>query len=196
MKLIYLTFLLSLSIMASAQNNFKATQIKFERVEKAYNEKWGTLEKFVKAAGESNLEYLLIGGLALAMHGIQRYTSDANVWIQPTNDNKENLINTLLALNYEPDDIEYINELDFTEAQIVRLEGPIDILTKVHFRMEYDLCRARAREFVSAVGFKIFFFHINDLRESKILARRPKDLNDVLMIDELIRENAKNSESD
>jgi len=152
--------------------------------------------KFVKAAGESNLEYLLIGGLALAMHGIQRYTSDADVWIQPTNDNKENLINTLLALNYEPDDIEYINELDFTEAQIVRLEGPIDILTKVHFRMEYDLCRARAREFVSAVGFKIFFFHINDLRESKILARRPKDLNDVLMIDELIRENAKNSESD
>ena len=152
--------------------------------------------KFVKAAGESNLEYLLIGGLALAMHGIQRYTSDADVWIQPTNDNKENLINTLLALNYEPDDIEYINELDFTEAQIVRLEGPIDILTKVHFRMEYDLCRARAREFVSAVGFKIFFFHIKDLRESKILARRPKDLNDVLMIDELIRENAKNSESD
>jgi len=152
--------------------------------------------KFVKAAGESNLEYLLIGGLALAMHGIQRYTSDADVWIQPTNDNKENLINTLLALNYEPDDIEYINELDFTEAQIVRLEGPIDILTKVHFRMEYDLCRARAREFVSAVGFKIFFFHINDLRESKILARRPKDLNDVLMIDELIRENAKNPEGD
>ena len=152
--------------------------------------------KFVKAAGESNLEYLLIGGLALAMHGIQRYTSDADVWIQPTNDNKENLINTLLALNYDPDDIEYINELDFTEAQIVRLEGPIDILTKVHFRMEYDLCRARAREFVSAVGFKIFFFHINDLRESKILARRPKDLNDVLMIDELIRENAKNPESD
>jgi hypothetical protein len=28
--------------------------------------------KFVMAAGESNLEYLLIGGLALAMHGIHR----------------------------------------------------------------------------------------------------------------------------
>ncbi|WP_221390199.1 hypothetical protein [Dyadobacter sp. NIV53] len=149
--------------------------------------------KFVEAAGKNDLEYLLIGGLALAMHGIQRYTSDADVWIQPTNNNKDNLINTLLALGYESDDIQYIRELDFTEAQIVRLEGPIDILTRIHFRMEYEICRARAREFISAVGFKIFFFHINDLRESKILARRPKDLNDVLMIDELIK-NFKSSE--
>jgi len=31
--------------MVNAQNNFKATQIKFERVEKAYSEKWETLRK-------------------------------------------------------------------------------------------------------------------------------------------------------
>ena len=60
MKLIYLTFLLSLSIMASAQNNFKATQIKFERVERAYNEKWETLEKFLKTADFVNDFSMLI----------------------------------------------------------------------------------------------------------------------------------------
>jgi murein L,D-transpeptidase YafK len=60
MKLIFLTFLLSIGIMASAQNNFKATQIKFERVEKAYNEKWRTLEKFVKAADFGNDFSMLI----------------------------------------------------------------------------------------------------------------------------------------
>lgn len=51
MKLTCLTFLLSLSLMVNAQNNFKATQIKFERVGKAYNEKWETLRKFVQAGG-------------------------------------------------------------------------------------------------------------------------------------------------
>ncbi|MFW0717256.1 L,D-transpeptidase family protein [Pedobacter sp. N23S346] len=51
MKLICLTFLLSFSIMANAQNNFRATQIKFERVEKAYKEKWGTLHRSLKSAG-------------------------------------------------------------------------------------------------------------------------------------------------
>ncbi|NII85327.1 L,D-transpeptidase family protein [Pedobacter sp. SG908] len=51
MKLICLTFLVFLNLMVNAQNNFKATQIKFERVEKAYNEKWETLKKFVQAGG-------------------------------------------------------------------------------------------------------------------------------------------------
>ena len=56
--------------------------------------------KFVKAAGDNNLAYLLIGGLALAMHGIPRYTQDADLWIQPTNENKENFIRTLSDLGY------------------------------------------------------------------------------------------------
>jgi murein L,D-transpeptidase YafK len=51
MKLIFLTLLLSLNFMVNAQNNFKATQIKFERVEKAYSEKWETLRKFIVADG-------------------------------------------------------------------------------------------------------------------------------------------------
>jgi hypothetical protein len=147
--------------------------------------------KFVKAAGESNLEYLLIGGLALAMNGIPRYTRDADLWIQPTNENKESFIKTLEILGYEPEDLESVRKLDFTEAQKFLLEGPIDILTSVHFRMEYNVCRFRAREFTSSVGHKIYFIHINDLREFKILARRPKDLNDVLMIDELLEGIAK-----
>ncbi|MFD2584056.1 murein L,D-transpeptidase family protein [Pedobacter vanadiisoli] len=60
MKLICLTFLLSLNLMVNAQNNFKATQIKFERVEKAYNEKWETLRKFVQADGFGDRFSMLI----------------------------------------------------------------------------------------------------------------------------------------
>lgn len=151
--------------------------------------------KFVKAAGENDLDYLLIGGLALSMHGIHRYTRDADFWIKPTNDNKGKLISTLVSLGYDEEEIQGIQDLDFTQAQIVRLEGPIDILTSVHFRMEYTECRERAREFISATGFKIYFFHINDLRESKILARRPKDLNDILMIDDLLKRLSGNTDT-
>ncbi|MCF0058407.1 hypothetical protein [Dyadobacter sp. CY356] len=101
--------------------------------------------KFVKAAYENDLEYLLIGGLALAMHGIHRYTSDADFWIKPTDDNKEKLIHTLVSLGYEEEEIHGIKDLDFTQAQIVRLEGPIDILTSVHLRMEFNECRQSKR---------------------------------------------------
>jgi hypothetical protein len=142
--------------------------------------------RFVQVAGENRLEYLLIGGLALAMHGIVRYTQDADVWIAPTDENKEHFLDTLIGLGYDSEELDNIRQLDFKEPQILKLEGPIDILTRVHFRMEYDVCRSRAREFESAVGYKIYFIHINDLREFKILARRPKDLYDVVMIDQLL----------
>lgn len=61
--------------------------------------------------------------------------------------------------------------------------------------MEYKECRERAGELVSVIGFKIYFFHINDLRESKILARRPKDLNDILLIDDLLKRLSDNADN-
>lgn len=62
----------------------------------------------------------------------------------------------------------------------------MDVLTQVHHRLDYDACRQRAKAFVAKGGYTIYFLHINDLREAKILARRIKDLNDILMIDEII----------
>lgn len=149
--------------------------------------------RFVKAAAEHELEYMLIGGLALAMNGIARYTQDADVWIRPTNDNRERFIKTLLALEYDEYEISRIAEIDFRQAQHIKLMGPIDVMTIVHLRMEYDACRLRARDFITEQGITIHFVHINDLRELKILARRPKDLYDVIMIDELLEKLNKKS---
>ncbi|TCD07009.1 hypothetical protein EZ449_14545 [Pedobacter frigidisoli] len=86
MKLICLTFLLSLSIMANAQNNFKATQIKFERVEKAYAEKWETLQKFIKAAGYDN-DFSMV---------INAYKTEGKleVWLKSKSDKKYSLFRT------------------------------------------------------------------------------------------------------
>ncbi|PWS30750.1 L,D-transpeptidase family protein [Pedobacter paludis] len=86
MKLIFLTFLLSLSIMANAQNGFKATQIKFERVEKAYNEKWEDLKKFVKAGGYGDDFSMLINA----------YKSEGKleVWLKGNSDKAYSLFRT------------------------------------------------------------------------------------------------------
>ncbi|CAG5070499.1 hypothetical protein DYBT9623_03044 [Dyadobacter sp. CECT 9623] len=148
---------------------------------------------FVKAATECELDYLLVGGLALAMHGIPRFTQDADVWIRPSIDNKTKLLLTLESLEYESEELVRIEELDFGVPQVLRLEGPIDILTSIHFRMEYDVCRKRARAFTTSAG-EILFIHINDLREAKLLSRRPKDLSDVVMIDQMLEELAKRKE--
>jgi len=48
MKIFLYLYLFCITSMLHAQNNIKATQFKFERVENAYNEKWPDLEKALK----------------------------------------------------------------------------------------------------------------------------------------------------
>lgn len=86
MKLTCITILLSISIMARAQSTFKATQINFERVQKAYAEKWDTMGKFVKAAGFGPDFSMLINA----------YKSEGKleVWLKGKTDKKYSLFRT------------------------------------------------------------------------------------------------------
>ncbi len=141
---------------------------------------------FVEKAHVHGLNFLIIGGLALNLHGIARNTQDADVWLEPTNENKIRLLNALLDLGYTEEEMADLAEEDFTQAQVITLEGPIDILTQVHRTLDFYVCERRAR--VSEVlGIPVKFLHINDLREAKILARRPQDLRDVILIDDFLK---------
>ncbi|WP_227699159.1 hypothetical protein [Spirosoma radiotolerans] len=71
----------------------------------------------------------------------------------------------------------------------------MDVLTSVHYNLACYACRKRAKAFTTKGGQVIYFLHINDLRETKVLARRTKDLNDILMIDEIIEEVKKQGSS-
>jgi hypothetical protein len=97
------------------------------------------------------------------------------------------VIDTLRAFGYEDEDLTDMSVADFTQPQIIRIHDvPLDVLTQVHSKFDYDQCLARAKPFDTSRGPRVHFLHINDLRELKVLARRPKDLTDVLMIDELL----------
>ncbi|MBO0931183.1 DUF6036 family nucleotidyltransferase [Fibrella aquatilis] len=144
---------------------------------------------FVERADAHNLDYILIGGLALILNGGVRMTQDVDIWLKPTNENRDRFVATLRAFGYDDEDIADMRVADFTQPQIIRIHDvPLDVLTQVHSKFDYEQCRARAKPFETSRGPRVYFLHINDLRELKILARRPKDLTDVLMIDELLNE--------
>ena len=152
--------------------------------------------EFVAVADTNKLKYILIGGLAMVLNGAVRFTQDADLWLEPTNENRDRLIQSLLAFGYEEELIKDLREADFTEPQMIRIHDiPMDVMTSVHHRLDYYACRKRAKAFTAKGGQIIYFLHINDLRETKVLARRTKDLNDVLMIDEIIEEVKKQSNS-
>ena len=152
--------------------------------------------KFVATADTNKLQYILIGGLAMILNGAVRFTQDADIWLEPTNENRDRFIQALLDVGYDEELVQSMREADFTQPLVIGIHDiPMDVMTSVHYRLDYQACRKRAKAFTAKGGQIIYFLHINDLRETKILARRTKYLNDVLMIDEIIDEVKKRDES-
>jgi len=96
------------------------------------------------------------------------------------------LLKTLLDLGYTEEETADLWAEDFTQAQVITIEGPIDLLTQVHRTLDFYVCERRARV-SELIGVPVKFLHINDLREAKILARRPQDLRDVILIDDFLK---------
>ena len=57
---------------------------------------------------ENQVEFLLIGGYAVIFHGYARTTGDMDLWLRPTNENKEKIILALANAGYESHEL---NEL-------------------------------------------------------------------------------------
>lgn len=57
----------------------------------------------LRAFGEKGVEYILVGGVAMNLHGIIRATEDIDVFIRPTADNIERLRSALESVFHDPD---------------------------------------------------------------------------------------------
>ncbi|MGA0558418.1 hypothetical protein ACO2Q8_17285 [Larkinella sp. VNQ87] len=145
---------------------------------------------FVEYAERCQLKYMVIGGFAMYLNGISRTTEDVDVWMEPTHENGQRLICTLLGMGYEEEELSHVKTLDFTQIQVFGLNNYIDVLTVVHRKFNFGDCYSRALAFRNPHGHTIHFLHLNDLRETKVLARRPQDLRDIVLIDDFLKKGA------
>ena len=53
---------------------------------------------FIKALNDNKVEYVLVGGLAVILHGYVRGTGDMDVWVNNTKDNTGNWLKHLDSL--------------------------------------------------------------------------------------------------
>ena len=79
-----------------------------------------------------NVEYLVVGAIALAAHGIPRATGDIDIWVNATPENSERIYRALGAFGAP---LQELSQDDFTGAEMVFQIGVvplrIDILTAV-----------------------------------------------------------------
>lgn len=129
---------------------------------------------------KNEVKFLLIGGYAVISHGYNRTTGDMDLWLEPSNENKDNFLKSFIEYGFEEIDLFEIKQMDFSKHQVFSFgETPykIDFLTKVS-----------QVEFKEAFTNKIIVEHENlnlpiiNLRElilSKINTGRKKDEADI-----------------
>lgn len=134
--------------------------------------------EFVELFLEHNVRFLIVGGYALAAHGLPRATHhlDAWVWVNPKN--AQNIMRALNAFGFQNLSL---TESDFSkEDAIVQLGYPpfrIDILTSID-GVAFDQAWEK-KIVVELNGMKVPFIGREDLIANKKAAGRPQDLADV-----------------
>ncbi len=135
---------------------------------------------FIQALNNSDVEYLLVGGYAVILHGYRRVTGDMDIWVNRTKENYLRLAKAFSEFGLPVFDMTESKFLDADTADVFSFGRPpvsIDIITKLK-GVEFADGFSQALHFEEN-GLSIRFIHLNNLLQAKKAAGRHKDLDDI-----------------
>lgn len=143
-------------------------------------------QDFIEALNMAVVEYILVGGYAVILHGYIRSTADMDVWVNKTSSNYQRLKKA-----YHHFGAPIFSEEEFLGTQFdvwsIGIEpNRIEVLNKikgVEFPEAYSLCKTFLQ---NNIGVK--YIHFDHLIQAKEAAGRFKDKAD---IEELKKRNTK-----
>ncbi|MGO4291196.1 DUF6036 family nucleotidyltransferase [Chitinophaga sp. RAB17] len=136
--------------------------------------------EFIHAMNNQNVEYILVGGYAVILHGYRRVTGDMDIWVNRTKDNYLKLTRAFLEFGLPVFDMTEQKFLDADKADVFSYGRPpvsIDIITNLK-GVEFDDAYHQSQIF-NEEGLMIRFLHLNNLIDAKKAAGRHKDLDDI-----------------
>ncbi len=147
-----------------------------------------TLEKdfedFVALLNKHQVDYLIVGGYALAFHGKPRHTGDLDIWIDISDENAEKM--TAVIADFGMKSLGITND-DFLQKGIITQIGypplRIDILNEidgVYFQDAYI-----NKLIIDIDGLIINYIGLDDLIKNKQSSGRSQDLTDVKTLKKL-----------
>ncbi len=151
--------------------------------------------EIAKALNHKEVEYILIGGLAVAYYGYHRYTGDMDLWVKSTESNMTRLYSALVdVLKYDEAAIEVIKKSRAIESPTpIRLYSDdeatyVDLMTNTFQRIfSWDECR-RQTNLIELKDIKFPVVHINHLIQMKENTKRLDDsMQDLVDAKELIK---------
>lgn len=135
---------------------------------------------FIQALNNHDVEYILVGGYAVILHGYRRVTGDMDIWVKRTKENYAKLTRAFVEFRLPLFDMTEEKFLDIETADVFSFGRPpvgIDIITELK-GVQFDEAFSHSQIF-DENGLKIRFLHLDNLIQAKKAAGRYKDLDDV-----------------
>lgn len=135
---------------------------------------------FIKALNKHYVDYILVGGYAVILHGYRRTTGDMDIWVKNDRVNYEKLMKAFLEFGLPVLDMTLENFLNTEKMDVFSYGRPpvsIEIMTLLKgcdFSESFKLSQIYNDD-----GLEIRILHLNTLKEAKKAAGRYKDLDDL-----------------
>ena len=156
------------------------------------------LLKICQLLKKYDVEYIIVGGTAVALHGYYRHSvtvsgeiaekPDLDIWFNPTYENYFKILNLIEHLDLNVSD--YRNEINPNpKSSFFKLEFDdftLDILPTIKAEIVFKEAFQR-KEIIKTNNFEIYFLNYSDLITDKQLTARKKDIEDLKHLNNLNR---------
>jgi predicted nucleotidyltransferase len=142
----------------------------------------------------AGVDFVVIGGIAVILHGYPRITRDLDVAFAPDAVNLDALGQVLVGLDARlrgvEEDVPFVPDAQTLQGmELLTLEtsaGWFDVHRSVEGARDYEQLRRRA-ERVSLGDFSVLLASVDDLLAMKRAAGRPQDLTDIEALEAIKR---------
>lgn len=135
-------------------------------------------KEFIQSLNNNSVQYLIVGGYAVALHGYPRYTKDIDIWIALDQKNADNMVHAIDEFGFGSLGLKTD---DFLEPGVfIQLGYPpkrIDIITTLQ-GIQFAECY-QSRVEVEIEGVKVDFIDLENLKKNKRAVGRKQDLADL-----------------
>jgi len=135
-------------------------------------------KELLQLLNSKQIEYLIVGGYAVAFYGYPRTTGDMDIWIAISQNNARKTVEALKEFGFNTPKLK--EALFLEKGKNIRMGNPplrIEILTSID-GVEFAECY-KNRKTVEIDNTKMNFISLTDLKKNKKASGRYQDLADL-----------------
>jgi predicted nucleotidyltransferase len=135
---------------------------------------------FIEALNNAKVNYILVGGFSVILHGYSRTTGDMDIWVERSETNYQKIKTSFVNFGMPVFDMTEANFLNHANWDVFTFGVPpsaIDLMVKLK-GLNFEDCYPNAIDFEDD-GLMIKCIHFDDLIKAKKAALRPKDVDDL-----------------